>query len=145
MQEDFYPFSLSHHKLRYEFVSVSTIKEIRKVVTLDLTTSANTYNLALLDTLDSGKLSDLVESNNNDLSKVLATIFQIIENFFRKCPKSLIAFRGSDERRQRLYRIVITRELSKIVKKFEVYGSIENQIFLFEPNIEYDFYLISKL
>jgi hypothetical protein len=32
MQETFYPFTLTRHELRYEFVSVSTEKRVRKVV-----------------------------------------------------------------------------------------------------------------
>ncbi|MCF2498508.1 DUF6934 family protein [Dyadobacter chenhuakuii] len=145
MQETFYPFTLTRHELRYEFVSVSIAKHVKKIVTLNLTTSVNTYNLALLDILDNGRLSDMSESNNQDLRKILSTIIKVIEDFTSKYPRSSVAFRGSDQRRQRLYRIVIARELSEILKKFEVHGSIENEMHLFEPNVDYDFYLISRI
>jgi hypothetical protein len=144
MNESSYPFTLSRQELRYEFVSVSAEKEVRKVVLLSQTSLLKVYNLALFDELDTGKLCDVSESNNNDLKTILATVVKIIEDFLDKSPKCLVAFRGSDNRRQRLYRIVIARELSKIIEKFEVFGGIETQIFLFEPNVDYEFYLISK-
>jgi hypothetical protein len=145
MKETFYPFTQSDDELRYEFVSISAAKTVRKVVLLSPTNLPNVYNLALCDVLDTGELCDLAESNNSDLRTILATVSKIIEDFLHQFPKSFIAFRGSDNRRQRLYRIVISKELPEIIKKFEIYGGIENEIFLFQPNVSYDFYLINKL
>ncbi|MEO6282780.1 MAG: hypothetical protein ABIN80_03045 [Dyadobacter sp.] len=144
MNEHSYPFTLSRREFCYEFVSVSAEKEVKKVVKLSQTNLPNVYNLALFDELDTGKLCDMAESNNNDLKTILATVIKIIEDFLDRSPKCFVAFRGSDQRRQRLYRIVIARELSEIIENFEVFGGIETQIFLFKPNVDYEFYLISK-
>jgi len=145
MQEEPYPFTLSRQEFRYEFVSVSERKKIIKIVLFTRTRTENTYNLALFDVQEDGSISDSAESNNNDLRCVLATVIRIIEHFLTTRPESLVIFRGSDLRRQRLYRIVISRELPEILKKFEVYGSVRRKTVLFRPDTAYDFYIIQKL
>ncbi|GLU51821.1 DUF6934 family protein [Dyadobacter frigoris] len=145
MNEKPYPFTLSRTEYRYEFVSVSLEKEVRKIVLLSQTDAINIFNLALLDVLEDGETSDISETRNDDLKTVLATVIQIINTFLTTKPNCLIAFKGSDQRRQRLYRIVISRELSEIRKKFDVFGGIGNTIHLFESNKQFDYYLIQKL
>lgn len=48
------------------------------------TDSPQIFNLALLDVLDNGKMSDISVTNNNDLRTVLATVIKIIEDFMNK-------------------------------------------------------------
>lgn len=84
------------------------------------------------------------EYRYDDLKTVLATIIQIINVFLTTKPNYLIAFKGSDQRRQRLYRIVISKELSEIRNKFDVFGGIGDTIHLFESNKQFDYYLIRK-
>ena len=72
-------------------------------------------------------------------------MFHIVDDFFNKMPQYFVVFSGSDDRRQRLYRIVISRELEQITKKFSILGGIGNIILPFEANKTYDFYLIKKL
>ena len=60
-------------------------------------------------------------------------------------PHSNVVFKGSDKRRQRLYRIIIGRELTEISKKFEVFEGIGDSVLSFESNKLYEFYLIKKL
>lgn len=144
MNEKPYPFTLSRTEYRYEFVSVSLEKEVRKIVLLSQTDAVNIFNLALLDVLEDGDTSDISETRNDDLKTVLATVIQIINVLLTTKPNYLIAFKGSDQRRQRLYRIVISKELSEIRKKFDVFGGIGNAIHLFESNKQFDYYLIQK-
>jgi len=144
MNEDSYEFTLSRTEYRYEFVSISAKKNVRKVVLFSQTSSVNTYNLALLDLLDTGELSDMTETNNNDFVIVMATVFKIVIDFFDKLPGSNVVFGGSDDRRQRLYRIIIGRELEEITKTFDMYGIFGNMIEKFESNKIYDLYLIKK-
>ena len=145
MNENAYPFTLSRTEFRYEFVSISAKKEVKKIVLLTETVNISIYNLALLDLLKDGELSDISETNNDDLKTVLATVFQIMDDFLNKMPRYSVVFSGSDDRRQRLYRIVIVRELKEITKKFSVFGGIGDIILPFEANKTYDFYLIKKL
>lgn len=78
--------------------------------------------------------SDISASKNNDLKTILATIIKIVIDFLDKKPSSFILFQGSDERRQRLYRIVINQELEELQKAFNIFGSISDEISPFEPN-----------
>lgn len=145
MDEKAYPFQQSRIDYRYTFLSKSSKKEIKKVVIFSKI-QENIYNLALLDELENGQLSDITESKNEDLTTIMATIIQIIHNFLSKNSENFVVFRGSDERRQRLYRIVISRDISKILKEFEVYGGIgDDSIHFYEPNKNYDYFLIKKI
>lgn len=145
MEEKAYSFSLVRTEFRYEFFSTSTEKVVKKVVLFTETSASMVYNLALLDELENGELSDISETNNNDLVMVMATVIQIVDEFLKIKPKYFVIFKGSDERRQRLYRIIISRELLKIQRKFDIFGGIgEDFIADFEPNKEYDFYIIRQ-
>lgn len=145
MEEKAYSFSLVRTEFRYEFFSTSTEKVVKKVVLFTETSATMVYNLALLDELENGELSDISETNNNDLVMVMATVIQIVDEFLKIKPECFVIFKGSDERRQRLYRIIISRELLKIQRKFDIFGGIgEDFIADFEPNKEYDFYIIRQ-
>ena len=70
--------------------------------------------------------------------------FNSITDFLDKNPTVIVLFQGSDEKRQRLYRIVINREIETILQQFRIFGSIDNQIEVFESNRSYNFFLIIK-
>lgn len=145
MNKKGYPFEVGIDELIYKFESISANKKILKTVLLTSAGAGNIYNLALLDPLGDGKFSDQIESRNGDLRVVLATVFQIVNDFLTKFPEAMVAFRGSDARRQRLYRIAITRELSNISGTFDVYGITEDYMIVqFESNVNYQHYLIKK-
>ena len=99
MNEVPYPFEQPRIEYRYEFLSVSSSKQIRKLVLLTLTELNDIYNLALLDLLPDGETSDISESKNKDLKTILATVIKIVIDFFDKKPSSIILFQGSDEKR----------------------------------------------
>ena len=107
MEEKSYPFSVITNEYKYEFLSISETKQVKKVVLFTKVSQESVYNLALLDELENGELSDNTETNNNDLQTVLSTIIHIIEDFLIKNKESIIVFRSDDKRRQRLYRIVV--------------------------------------
>lgn len=144
MNEEHYSFGLSRQEFRYEFVSISERKKVRKVVLITQTDNPIVFNLALLDLLDDTGLSDISETRNGDMKTVLATVGRIISDFLTKNPSNIILLQGSDSRRQRLYRIVIGRELNKISEVFEIFGVNEEIISRFEINHFYEFYLIKK-
>jgi hypothetical protein len=144
MDEKPYSFSLSRTEFRYEFESVSQEKVVQKVVLFTQTDSPQIFNLALLDVLEGGKMSDVSVTNNDDLRTVIATVFKIIEDFLNKNQDRFVIFKGSDDRRQRLYRIVIGRELELLQQNFQIWGVVDNEITIFEINKEINFYLIGK-
>lgn len=108
MEEEVYDFRLtSRHTVRYEFESVSEKKVIKKIVEYVLVDKElSLYNLSLLDAYEGG-VSDENVSNNNDMPKVLATVYQTMLHFFQSSPHAIIIFEGSTTSRTRLYRIAI--------------------------------------
>lgn len=143
MEEIPYNFKEVQVKI-YEFESKSASKTVLKRVVFS-EYQANVFNLALLDVLPDGETSDISESKNNDIRIILATVIRIISDFFNQNPNVIITFRGSDHRRQRLYRLVIGRELSVIEAKFRIFGLIDGVIERFEPDKHYEVFIIQKL
>jgi hypothetical protein len=133
--------------LRYEFWSRSVEKEIKKIVIFTKVgyEEDNFYNLALMDELVDGELSDISESRNNDMKTILATVFGIANDFLSKNPDAVIAFKGSDGRRHRLYRIALNSEMEKLQDLFYVSGVIDGEEFSFDATLHYDYYLIEKI
>lgn len=144
MNEESYSFVAMRGQFLYQFESVSENKKIQKTVFFTQSKNKIIYNLALLDRTDDGEYSDQVESNNGDLVPVLSTVFRIVEHFLTENPECLVMFRGHEKRRHRLYRIVLSRELSSLSTKFRVYGGAPDHFVPFEPNTDYDFYFIKR-
>lgn len=140
-----YPFTLASCEIRYEFDSVSSAKTVSKVVSLSLVNLEDIYNLALLDLLEDETLCDITETRNGDFRIVLSTVIKIIKHFFEKQPFSLIMFSGSEARRHRLYRILLTKEQQTTSKTFRIWGRINGLVEMFQPNVNYDYYLIENL
>ena len=145
MTEDSYPFRIKAIDIRYEFTSISAEKSVPKAVVLSQITT-DIFNMALLDVLEDESLSDdLVVTNNQDLRTVMATVMRILDDFLNRFPDKTVFFQGSDDRRTRLYRIVISRELHLIQKQFKVFGLIDEQAELFSANRPYEGFYINKL
>ncbi len=75
---------------------------------------------------------------------VLATVFQIAEDFMNRFPNVFVYFSGSDTRRTRLYRIAISHELERLQEKYIVLGRRGDEAFPFVSTQEYDGFLIGK-
>lgn len=144
MNETNYPFRVNPIEIRYDFDSVSEEKTVKKTVIFSQLTT-DLFNVALLDVLEDGLLSDdLVVTNNQDLRTVLATVIRIIDSFLTDFPGKTVFFQGSDDRRTRLYRIVISREIDLIRKQFTVEGVIGEHTESFAPDRPYNSFFISK-
>ena len=145
MEEVPYNYEQSITEIHYDFVSKSQDKNVAKRVSFTTSDYQNIYNLALLDVLESGEVSDISESRNRDMKTILATVIRITEEFLNKNQQSIVIFKGSDERRQRLYRLVISRDITEIQKKFIVFGTLLNQKpEKFKPNRPYVYFIITK-
>jgi len=146
MEENYYPFERPISEIRYNFKSVSAEREVVKRVIFTTSDYQDFYNLALVDVFDDGSVSDITETRNKDMIAVLATVIKIVEEFLSQYLKAFIAFQGSDKRRQRLYRLLLGREMPKIQNKFIVFGGFDDlQPESFRPNQEYDYFIISKI
>jgi hypothetical protein len=138
MDEPQYHFSPESLDISYTFDSISDRKTVHKVVRFTETDLPDVFNLALLDLMDDGQESDLSVTNNADLRIVLATVMQIINHFLLKFSDKIVTFQGSDDRRTRLYRLVIGKELPALQQLFEIAGQYaDGSIERFRPNQTY--------
>jgi hypothetical protein len=144
MQSEFYPFQSDDDRLYFDFVSVSHDKTITKaVIFTEFPYAKHLFNLALVDVLPDGKLSDMAISTYNlDLKKVMATVAECIRLFLRKYPDAEIQIRANTPEKNRLYRIIIARELSNIGKYYELYGNNGSFTEPFETNKTYKVYTL---
>ena len=129
----------------YAFTSISAQKAIQKII-IFTPINQDTYNLALVDLLESGELSDTAVSGNQDMEQVLSTVIQIILHFLQDKPMVSILFRGSTPGRTRLYRAIIGKYWTEIAGLCMVEGvTSDNQVELFQPNQNYTAFVVSLI
>jgi hypothetical protein len=145
MKLDRYPLKTEENFTVFEFVSEGTRGAIKKIIQFQETTEPNLYNLAFGDkNNNTGKLDDLVVSNNGDSEKVLATVVAALYVFFNKHPDAFVYATGSTKSRTRLYRMGIAKFYDEMSEDFYVYGQIGDDYFKFEPEINYDGFLAQR-
>ncbi|SEI66020.1 hypothetical protein SAMN05216327_103107 [Dyadobacter sp. SG02] len=144
MQSEFYPFQSDNDQLYFEFVSVSFERTIRKAVLFtEFPHSNGLFNLALLDVLPNGELSDIASPENNlDLEKVMSTVSECLRIFLERYPYAEIKIQGNTPAKSRLYRMVLGKELSNIQKYYEIYGDSGTVVEPFELNKTYQVYIL---
>jgi hypothetical protein len=142
MTQPFYQFTSSREALRYEFESIGD-RIIPKVVLFNITDLPGIYSLTLANLLADGSLDDTTVSDNGDMEKILATVFQCMSAFLNDHPTSIVAFSGSSEARTRLYQIAIARELEDVSNRFNIWGLTQDAIEPFQRNKAYDGFMIS--
>lgn len=145
MNEPSYPFSRVEDRFVFEFDSVSDTKIVRKLVEFRLIDADMAlYNLALVDIMSDGTASDLSVSNNQDMPKVLATVFRALLYFFDKNPQSKVLIQGSTKSRTRLYQMAIVKYLLEIEHKFSIWGFIEEDFENFVKGKNYEGFIIGQ-
>ncbi|MER0442874.1 hypothetical protein [Emticicia sp. W12TSBA100-4] len=77
------------------------------------------------------------------MEKVVATVIRTMLRFFEKYPTKMIYVEGSTAERTRLYRIIISRELSEIEKIFTIYGLLGSDTEIFKKNQNYNAFVIA--
>lgn len=146
MKEESYPFHLVEVKTTYEFESKSEIKTIQKLIEFSLfDPGTQTFNVALVDVLPDGTVSDRVISNNSDMPKVLSTVFKAIYTFLLQNIRAKVFIGGSTPSRTRLYQMVISKFLPDIEQTFTVLGYTEDSVEYFKKNKNYASFLISLI
>ena len=118
-----YNYSTEKDSTIFEFTSIGTKGNIRKLVQFTEMNIENYYNLGFGDYDDTtGEIDDEIITNNGDSLKVLATVVSTVYAFTAKYPKAYVYATGSTEVRTRLYRMGITNNLEEIKTDFYVYG-----------------------
>jgi hypothetical protein len=129
----------------FEFVSEGPKGKIPKLVQFGETNLKGLYNLAFGDKdLTTGEIDDSIVSNNNDSSKVLATVVATVYAFTDKYPDVWIYAAGSSKSRTRLYRMGLTRHLAEIEEDFDLYGQRMGEWESFEKGVEYEAFLVQR-
>lgn len=144
MQLARYSYKTNDNFLDYEFSSIGPKGYIKKVVRF--TQIANeVFNLGFGDlNEETGDISDISVTNNNDSRKVLATVASTVHDFTLHYPSSWIVAKGSSLSRTRLYRMGITNHWKEINSDFEVFGLKDEAWEPFETRRDYEAFLIRR-
>lgn len=109
----------------YEFLSEGPNGTIKKVVIYQ-EIEDNVFNLAFGDWDETKqRINDKGRSNNNDSTKVLATVGSTVIDFIKYHPGATIFAMGSTASRTRLYQIGIQANFYKINQLFNIQGNLE--------------------
>jgi len=122
----------SSNEFEYRFTSVGPKGEIPIVVQFDQRDNPIEFNLAFGVIQDDGNLDDNARINNGDRDKILASVVAAIDSFTADYPENVIYFEGSTKSRTRLYRMVITQNLEKLVEQFDIFGGLLDSKFYWE-------------
>lgn len=144
MHLDRYECSVNISFSEFEFISEGPKGKIKKMVRF-IRMFGNLYNLGFGDFEgSSGKINDIIITNNNDSLKVLATVGFIIHDFTSKNPNSFILIKGSTLSRTRLYRRGVSKYWDYISVEFVVYGQRDGDWELFKFNENYTAFLVHR-
>ncbi|PWV51643.1 hypothetical protein [Chitinophaga sp. S165] len=144
MHLDHYLFTMTSKTKKvteYEFTSIGPKGVIRKTIRFVLI-DHNCYNLSFGEKdKDTNKISDTVNSRNNDHEMILATVAAVVDVFTLDHPYSSIYATGSTPSRTRLYRICITKYWSDITTQFTILGLQNDKWQGFTQNRSYSAFL----
>ncbi|AWK05385.1 hypothetical protein HYN56_14530 [Flavobacterium crocinum] len=116
----------------FEFKSIGSNGEIKKVIIFSATQSDEIYNLAFGDliynhTQKKYTIDDSIITNNGDRNIILATVAKSVYIFTEKYPEKLVFFKGSTLGRTRLYRRAISINLEELSETFIIFGALMNE------------------
>lgn len=129
MKRAFYTFQETQIEgmLAYQFVSKGKQGEITKIVAFE-DIGNDVYNLVLVDyDVETGYLDDEKMSNNQDIAKIMATIFRIVNDFIIKFPQNSIFIQANNEIKRRLYNRIVSNNLEEILQQYYVFGVLEDE------------------
>lgn len=130
----------------YEFYSEGPKGRIKKAVVYSkIQDDPTVYNLAFGDEdAATGKISDLIVSDNQDRNIVLATVAATVIAFSERYGNHFIYATGSSEARTRLYQISISMLWNEIEADFVVFGFKDNEWQEFQRNVNYEAFLVKR-
>lgn len=147
MHLDHYLFTMTSKtkkNIEYEFTSVGPKGLIRKTILFTLV-GYNYYNLSFGEIdKETGKISDNVNSGNNDHEMILTTVAAVVQSFTAQHPEAFIYAEGRTPARTRLYRICITKYWNDISNQFDIFGLQNGRWQEFTQNHSYNAFLGTK-
>ena len=147
MNQDRYSFSTNQNYLNFEFESDGPHGKIKKVVRFSPQNAGGTtfFNLVLGHWDEqTNELDDKAVSNNQDRTKILATVAATVIEFTRHFPDMPVFAQGGDQARTRLYQIGISSNLEEIETILEVYGLNKDRWEQFRKNVNYEAFLVRR-
>lgn len=145
MKLEKYQLRAEDHLTIFEFTSIGPKGKIKKIIEYQETNLNGFFNLAFGDKDEiSGKIDDVVVTNNNDMEKVLATVVSSLFAFTDKYPDAWVYAAGSTKARTRLYRMGINKHYEEVEKFFHIFGHIDERWTEFDREIEFDGYLVQR-
>lgn len=147
MNQERYPFSTNQNHLNFEFESDGPNGKIKKVVRFSPENANGTtfFNLAFGHLNEAtGELDDKVVSNNQDRTKILATVAATVIEFTAHFPDIPVFATGSNPARTRLYQMGVAANLREIETILEVYGLKEGDWHRFKKNVNYEAFLVRR-
>ena len=147
MNQEKYIYATNEDLLNYVFDSIGPKGKIKKIIRFTARNASGTtyFNLGFGDfNAETGKIDDLVITDNKDRDKILATIASAVLDFTKLFPDIMVYAKGSTDARTRLYQMGIAANLEEIQSLLTVYGFTNNTWSEFEKNINYDAFLVLR-
>lgn len=139
-----YTIDINEDHTRFQFQSVGKRGVFEKVILFQLLAD-DIYNLALLDYNPlSQKYSDLSVTDNGDMPEIFTTVIKSIMAFLKEYQSKKIYFEGSTTSRTRLYQIIINKIYNSDNQDLIILGLKNQEWYSFEPNINFEGFLIEK-
>ena len=140
---DHYEITKSIENYTYEFDSTGQRGKIRKIVKFIKVGKLDYFHFGFGDLDDNtGIVDDSIISNNGDTALILATLGEIIANFIHDFPSAWIYAKGNTNTRNRLYRIIISKNLSIIEDKYLLFRLLKGFWQPYKPNQNYTAFLL---
>lgn len=141
-----YPIESSEDKLQHRFVSKGVEGDIVKLVIYEFY-EADKWNLAFGDAnADESDFDDGVVSNNQDMRRVIQTVFDTGLMFSAAYPERKIYIRPVDRKRKLLYNRVFQDQQTAIEAFYSIQGLfiLEKKEEGYDAHTLYDAFLLTK-
>lgn len=148
MADDVYPYLKIPEEFYYEFYSEGPKGTIKKIIRYRLIQDKpyKIYNLGFGDWDDNeNDVDDMVNTNNQDRQRVLATVANTFRDFLKSHPEASVFAKGSTNSRTRLYQMNIAAFWEEIANaSFVVNGYLKEAWQPFEKGINFEAFIIRK-
>ena len=141
-----YPIESNADKLQHRFVSKGVEGDIVKLVLYDFM-EINKWNLAFGDAnADESDFDDKVISNNQDMRRVIQTIFETARIFSAAYPERKIHIEPVDRKRKLLYNRVFQDQQMAIEEFYTIHGLFisEDKEEKYDAHTIYEAFLLTK-
>jgi hypothetical protein len=141
-----YPIEHSEDKLYYRFVSKGAENDIVKIVTYE-DMGTDEWNLAFGDAnADETDFDDKIITNNQDMRRVIQTVFATGLIFSEAYPERKIQIKPVDRQRKLLYNRVFQDRHTAIEEFYTIYGVsfTDGAEELYDSRKIYDGFLLTK-